>query len=218
LSLAIHSLVIGALLVRAAARPSGDGHSPDAAGSSRGERPGVNFFALLAPGPAAVELPSAPRVQPTDIPSLERVPLDLPRVDLVSPHAVAAAPQLSANGGGTGAGGGGGGGGGGAGAGGGAGSGTEGEGDYIYHASPRTLILPPLAKPPGSVSGRTYRIRFWVAADGRVTRVEVDPPIADQAYRREFLERMMAYQFYPAHTRDGANVASVETVPLTIGN
>jgi outer membrane biosynthesis protein TonB len=85
-------------------------------------------------------------------------------------------------------------------------------------ASPRTAILPPLAKVPGSVAGRTYRIRFSVAADGRVTRVEVDPPIADDAYRREFLERMQAYQFYPARTRDGRNVASVVTVPLRIGH
>jgi len=57
-----------------------------------------------------------------------------------------------------------------------------------------------------------------VAADGRVTRVEIDPPIRDDAYRRDFVERMLAYQFYPARTRDGANVASVVTVPLRIGN
>ena len=89
--------------------------------------------------------------------------------------------------------------------------------DYIFVASPRTAILPPLAKAPGSVAGRTYRIRFWVAADGRVTRVDIDPPIRDDAYRREFVERMMAYQFYPARTRDGMNMASVVTVSLRIG-
>src|SRR3989454_1106045 len=85
-------------------------------------------------------------------------------------------------------------------------------------AAPRTAILPPLAKVPGSVAGRTYRVRFWVAADGRVTRVEVEPPIAEAAYSREFQRRMLAYQFYPARTRDGRNVASVVTVPLRIGN
>jgi len=82
----------------------------------------------------------------------------------------------------------------------------------------RASRLPPLAKVPGSVAGRTYRVRFWVAADGRVTRVEVDPPITDANYSREFQQRMMAYQFYPAHTRDGRNVASIVTVPLRIGN
>jgi len=98
------------------------------------------------------------------------------------------------------------------------GPGTGGEGGYIFVASPRTAILPPLARVPGSVAGRTYVVKFWVAADGRVTRVEIDPPIADAAYSREFQQRMMAYQFYPARTRDGRNVASVVLVPLRIGN
>src|SRR5206468_1183048 len=104
------------------------------------------------------------------------------------------------------------------GVGGAAGPGTGDEGGYIFVAAPRTAILPPLAKVPGSVAGRTYRVRFWVAADGRVTRVEVEPPIAEAAYSREFQQRMMAFRFYPAHTRDGQNVASVVTVPLRIGN
>jgi TonB family protein len=77
------------------------------------------------------------------------------------------------------------------------------------------MIVPPQA--PGSVAGRTYRIRFSVAADGRVTRVEVDPPIVDEAYRREFLKRMLAYQFVP-EKRDGRNVASVVTVTIQIGH
>src|SRR2546430_982876 len=114
------------------------------------------------------------------------------------------------------------GGGGGGGAGGGTGAapgpGTGGEGGYIFVASPRTAILPPLARVPGSVAGRTYVVKFWVAADGRVTRVEIDPPMADAAYSREFQQRMMAYQFYPARTRDGRNVASIVPVPLRIGH
>jgi hypothetical protein len=61
-------------------------------------------------------------------------------------------------------------------------------------------------------------VRFWVAADGRVTRVEVDPPIRDADYKREFQQIMMAYRFYPARTRDGRSVASVVTVSLLIGN
>jgi hypothetical protein len=92
------------------------------------------------------------------------------------------------------------------------------EGGYILHAAPRTAILPPLAQVPGSVAGRALRVSFWVAADGRVTRVEVDPPIADAAYNGEFHRRMMAYQFYPAHTRGGRTLADVVIVPLRIGN
>ena len=98
------------------------------------------------------------------------------------------------------------------------GPGTGGGGDYISVASPRALILPPLGRVPGAVAGRTYRIRFWVAADGRVTRVEIDPPVPDAGYRRDLLERMLAYQFHPARTRSGTPVASVVTVPLRIGN
>src|SRR5207237_8652916 len=71
------------------------------------------------------------------------------------------------------------------GAGAGAGPGTGDEGGYILHAAPRTAILPPLAQVPGSVAGRTLRVSFWVAADGRVTRVEVDPPIGDARYDQE---------------------------------
>jgi len=104
------------------------------------------------------------------------------------------------------------------GTGGGTGPGTGDEGGYILHAAPRTAILPPLAQVPGSVAGRTLRVSFWVAADGRVTRVAVDPPIADAAYNREIQRRMLAYQFYPAHTRGGRTLADVVTVPLRIGN
>jgi len=98
------------------------------------------------------------------------------------------------------------------------GPGTGSAGDYISRASPRTAFVPPLAKVPGSLAGRTYQVRFWVAADGNVTRVEVDPPMHDEPYRREFLERMMAFRFYPARMRDGTNVASVFTVAITLGN
>src|SRR5947199_409667 len=100
----------------------------------------------------------------------------------------------------------------------GVGPGTGDEAGYIFPASPRTAILPPLASVPGSVAGRTYHVKFWVSVEGRVIRVEVEPPIADAAYGREFQQRMMAYQFYPAHTRDGRNVTYVVTVPLRIGN
>jgi hypothetical protein len=98
------------------------------------------------------------------------------------------------------------------------GSGTSPAGDYISVASPRAAILPPLGQVPGAVAGRTYHIRFWVAADGRVTRVAIDPPMPDDGYRRDLLERLLAYQFYPARMRSGTAVASVVTVPLRIGN
>ena len=162
----------------------------------------MNFFVLRggASAPAAVDLPT-PSIQTANLPALSQIKVDLPRLDFGSDSGTGGASGPGARPG--------------SGLGSAEGSGTGGEGDYIVIASPRTLIVPP--KAPGSMAGHTYRIRFWVGADGRVTRVEIDPPIADERYRREFLERMRAYQFVPAQTRDKRNVASVVTVTLRIG-
>src|SRR5437879_4020184 len=222
-SLFAHAALIAGVLVqgRAALRrgavPGGGG----AGGAGGGDRPVINFFPMPArAAPAAVDVPPAPRVSVTALPALQQIKLDLPRVEAPQPDLMAGLRSVAAAvvGGGQGPGTGGGAGAGiGPGAGGAAGPGTGDEGGYIF-AAPRTAIVPPLAKVPGSVAGRTYRVRFWVAADGRVTRVEVEPPIAEADYSREFQRRMLAYQFYPARTRDGRNVASVVTVRLRIGN
>lgn len=187
------------------------------AGSAASGEARVNFFAIPAGAPAAVEMALPPRLALSDLSALRRINIELPPLEL--PRATLPVPTTAALGGGGGnAGGGGRGTGPGAATGSGVGSGTGDEAGYIFPASPRTAILPPLAKVPGSVAGRTYRVKFWVSVEGRVTRVEVVPPIADAAYGREFQQRMMAYQFYPAHTRDGRNVSYVVTVPLRIGN
>ena len=210
-SFLVHVVVVAGLLW-AGARLGSSGSG--IAGGGQGGRASVNFFALPSGAPSAIEVPSMPRVDLAHMPPLSQIKVDLPRVDIPRETASPAPDQGVAGGGG-----GGGGQGGGAGGGTGAtlGPGTGGEGDYILPASPRTAILPP-AKVPGSVAGRTYRIRFSVTADGRVTRVEIDPPIADEAYRREFLERLLAFQFVPARTRDGRNVASVVTVTVRPGH
>jgi hypothetical protein len=189
-----------------------------------GGRPGVNFFLVpRAAVPVTLPIPAPPAVTLSDLPAPRVVPLELPPLE--SPRAplpralfLAAGRPTPASGAAAGGGGPGSVVGPGAGAGVDTGPGTGGEAGYIFGAAPRTTILPPLARVPGSVAGRTYRVRFWVAADGRVTRVTVEPPITDAGYSREFQQRMMAYQFYPAQTRDGRNVASVITVPLRIGN
>ena len=178
----------------------------------------MNFFTIPAAAPAAVEMALSPRLTLSDLSALRRIHVELPPLEL--PQATLPAPTVTPSGGGGNAGGGAGGRGTGPGAaaGAGVGSGTGDEASYIFPASPRTAILPPLASVPGSVAGRTYHVKFWVSVEGRVIRVEVEPPIADAAYGREFQQRMMAYQFYPAHTRDGRNVTYVVTVPLRIGN
>lgn len=217
LAVVAHVAVLGAVLVVGARRGRGTG---PAAGAAAAGPPVVNFFVTRPAAPVAVSVPlvlappPAPRIDATALaavpaPRVELPPL--PRPDLRP------GPGTAVEAGGPGGGGAPGGGGGDA-SGRDAGSGTAGGGGYIFVASPRTAILPPLARVPGSVAGRTYRVTFWVSAAGRVTRVVVDPPIADAEYSREFQQRMMAYQFYPARTRDGRNVASVVTVPLRIGN
>jgi len=219
-SMVVHGLIIVVLIARGRellqrlpGAPGQGGGGNDGAG-----RPQINFFTLPVAGPAAVDVPAVPAVIVSDLRALPPLKLDLPPLDVPRAPLLAATAAGAVNPSvGPGAGGGqGGGAGGGTGAV--TGAGTAGEGGYIFVASPRTAILPPLAKVPGSVTGRTYVVKFWVAADGRVTRVEIDPPIADAAYSREFQQRMMAYQFYPARTRDGGNVASVVLVPLRIGN
>jgi len=209
----IHAAVVGALVVH--------GHEIPGRGQGGSRPPGdatVNFFAIPAGAPAAVDMALPARLTPSDLSALPRIHLELP--PLVVPRTALPLPTAPLGGTGGNAGGGGAGRGMGLGTVGGAGvgSGTGDEASYIFPASPRTAILPPLASVPGSVAGRTYRVKFWVSVEGRVTRVDVEPPIADAAYGREFQQRMMAYQFYPAHTRDGRNVSYVVMVPLRIGN
>ncbi len=178
----------------------------------------MNFFAIPAGAPAAVDMALPARLTPSDLSALRRIHVELPPVELPQTTLPPPAAALGGAGGNVGGGGGGRVTGLGTTGGVGVGSGTGDEASYIFPASPRTAILPPLARVPGSVAGRTYRVTFWVSVEGRVTRVDVEPPIADAAYGREFQQRMMAYLFYPAHTRDGRNVTYVVTVPLRIGN
>jgi len=211
LAVLAHASVIGALLIRG--QESTGRAAPPVAPNA------VNFFVLSRGTPASVDVALTPHVPLADLSGLRRIAIELPPVDL--PRATLPLPVMPVSGGTGGAEGARAGGGGpatGVGTAAGAGPGTGDEGGYILHAAPRTAILPPLAQVPGSVVGRTLRVSFWVAADGRVTRVDVDPPIADAAYNREFQRRMMAYQFYPAHTRGGRTLADVVIVPLRIGN
>ena len=208
-----HVVIVGALLIRGREILGRGQGGSRASGDAR-----VNFFAVPAGAPAAVDMALPPRLTLSDLSALRRIHVELPPLE--PPQVMLPAPTAAVEGGGGNAGGGGGGRvpGPGAAAGVGVGPGTGDEAGYIFPASPRTAILPPLARVPGSVAGRTYRVMFWVSVEGRVTRVDVVPPIADAAYGREFQQRMMAYQFYPAHTRDGRNVTYVVTVPLRIGN
>ena len=80
-------------------------------------------------------------------------------------------------------------------------------------ASPRWAIFPPPGAPRG-IRGTPHEVRFWVATDGHVTRVDVTPTITNEKYLQEFTKRMMGYLFNPATTRDGRPVDFVVTVTV----
>ncbi|MEX2156414.1 MAG: hypothetical protein WD773_06200 [Gemmatimonadales bacterium] len=198
----------------------GGGGTGPRGGGGGGGRPAVSWFALPAPSrPQAQEVPAAPDVTvpmlATPVP--EAVKIDVPLATVLTPP-----PAPVGTGGGTAGGpgqgpgtGGGKGTGTGPGAGADSGSGSGGDASYIFPASPRWTIFPPPGA-PREARGRRHEVRFWVTAEGRVTRVEVTPPIKDAGYRREFTERMMGYLFNPAMTRDGRRVdyvASVTVIP-----
>ncbi len=189
-------------------------------GGGGGGRPAVSWFALPSVSvPQAHDLPQAPTVSvPTvTVPVTEPVKIDVPPPNLaIAPPAAVGTGAGTSGGPGQGPGTGGGQGTGtGPGVGADTGSGSGGGAGYIFPASPRWTIFPPPGA-PREARGRRHEVRFWVTADGRVTRVEVTPPIKDASYRREFTERMMGYLFNPATTRDGRHVdfvASVTVIP-----
>ncbi len=162
----------------------------------------------------------APELQLPD-PSLAQLAVSTQRVELreVTGQIVPALRIGSGpgSGGGTGAGTGSGGGvgsGQGTGVGSGQGPGTGGEGGSIFPPEPKFIIVP--ADRPNSVRGQEYAVHFWVNAEGKVTRVEVDPDIPDRAYRRKFLDQMFQFQFTPARTLDGVAVDGQITIPISL--
>jgi len=221
LSFLAHIAIAILVLWRGAALfEGGGGGSGPRGGGGGGGRPAVSWFAIPAISSAqAHDIPQPPAVTvPTvAVPAMEPVKIDVP------PPAVVIAPPPSAavgtgagttGGAGQGPGSGGGRGTGtGTGVGADSGAGSGGNASDIFPASPRWTIFPPPGA-PREARGRRHEVRFWVTAEGRVTRVEVTPPIKDSGYRREFTDRMMGYLFNPATTRDGRHVDYVATVTV----
>jgi len=211
LSFVVHVTIAVLVLWRGAAlfENGGGGGSGPRGGGGGGGRPAVSYFALpTTPAAQAQETRPAPAVTvPTVAPPVaEPVKLDVPppTIALTPPAAVGTGDgttggpgQGPGSGGGTGTGTG-------TGTGADAGPGSGGSASDIFAATPRWAIMAPPGA-PREARGR-HEVRFWVTADGRVTRVEVTPPIKDSGYRREFTERMMGYLFNPATTRDGRHV------------
>jgi len=217
LSFIVHVTIAILVLWRGAAlfENGGGGGSGPRGGGGGGGRPAVSYFALATPPAAQVqETRPAPAVTvPTVAPPVaEPVKLDVPPPTLaLSPPAVVGTGDGTTGGPGQGPGSGGGTGTGtGTGTGVDAGPGSGGSASDIFAATPRWAIMAPPGA-PREARGR-HEVRFWVTADGRVTRVEVTPPIKDSGYRREFTERMMGYLFNPATTRDGHRIDYVASL------
>jgi len=197
----------------------GGGGTGPRGGGGGGGRPAVSWFALPTPSSAraepALQAPAVtvPTVAPPP-PLAEPVKLELPppTVSITPPAAVGTGDgttggpgQGPGTGGGTGTGTG-------TGTGADAGPGSGGSASDIFAATPRWAIMAPPGA-PRDARGR-HEVRFWVTADGRVTRIEVTPPIKDSGYRREFTERMMGYLFNPASTRDGRHVEYIASLTV----
>jgi hypothetical protein len=211
-ALLIHAAIVAFVLWQSAEILGEGGGGPGARGGGGGRgRMRAVFFTAPAYAVPQVELPTPPAVT-VPVMAVPAIPLDLARIDIPQPQtkATATGPATGVGpgtGGGQGAGQG-------PGVGSAVGPGTGGEAGYILQASPRWLIIPP-GNAPSSAKGHALRVQFWVAADGRVTRVNADPEIGDAGYRRAFMERMMGYLFNPATTRDGQPVASVYVITVT---
>jgi len=202
LAVFLHVVIVAALVIRGREILGRGQGGSRASGQAR-----VNFFAIPAGAPAAVEMALSPRLTLSDLSALRRIHVELPPLAL--PQATLPVPTVAPSGGGGNAGGGAGGRGTGSGAavGVGVGPGTEGEAGYIVRAQPRRVL--PLV--PKCASAGALEVRFWVGADGRPTRVELDPLPADERCRREFVDQMMGTSFYPAR-RNGQPVASVYSI------
>ncbi len=57
-------------------------------------------------------------------------------------------------------------------------------------------------------------VTFHLDARGRVTDLEVSPPIRDRGYARKFDKAMRKYEFKPARDADGRAVAGI--LPVTV--
>ncbi len=219
LSFLAHVAIVILVLWRGAAlfENGGGGGTGPRGGGGGGGRPAVSWFAL--PTPSSPRRETAPQAPAVTVPTAatrvtEPVKIDLPPPTLaIAPPVAVGTGEGTTGGPGQGPGGGGGTGTGtGTGTGSDAGPGSGGKASDIFAATPRWAIMAPPGA-PREARGR-HEVRFWVTADGRVTRIEVTPPIKDSGYRREFTERMMGYLFNPATTRDGRRVEYIASLTV----
>ena len=189
---------------------------PGPRGGGGGDGGATAYFTLPAsPPPAPVDIPAPPQIAVDQLPIPDVQITDLARIEVPQQQLPIASSSANTGTGGPGQGPGTGGGTGtgvGTGTGSAEGPGTGGGSGDIFDATPLGIILPARC-----LRGYT-NARFWVAVDGKVTRVEMEPPPREAGCRREMTERLMGYKFRPATTRDGQPVSSIFQIKLNQGN
>lgn len=227
ISLLLHALVV-ALLVRIGLEEAELRGNPisdalqSAGGGGGGGTGGVEYVVLQPPPPPPpAEAVEVPLVVPTVVPPVASEPEIRPEFPAAVPDSIPAAAGAGSAGTGGGSGGGTGtgqgpgqGSGVGPGSGGGSGGGTAGGGRRGSPPEQRLMIIPPLDQPK-SLRGTTVEVTFHIDARGRVTALEVAPPIADRGYRRKFDEALREYEFKPARDPDGRAVAGIYIATVT---
>ncbi len=197
---------------------AGGGAGPQGGGAGGSQITYVELPAFVTPSPRREE-PVPPRARDVSIPKpqLRDIPKESRPLNLRRPTGPIVAGIDPVRGAGSGAGSGtssgsgrGAGTGRGTGIGSGQGTGTGGSGIAGLGPTLQQALIPP-SDWPDEVRGQAYKVRFWVDEQGKVTRVEVEPRIADSAYRNKFLDKMREYVFSPARRSDGTPIpASVE--------
>lgn len=214
LSFLAHVAIAILVLWRGAAlfESGGGGGTGPRGGGGGGGRPAVSWFAL--PTTSSPQLTTTPQTQAVTVPTVATPVTEPVKIDLPPPTVAITPPVAVGTGDGTAGGpgkgpgtGGGTGTGTGTGTGSDAGPGSGGKASDIFAATPKWVLNPPDGMPHGR-----YEVRFWVTTEGRVTRVEITPPMKDAGYRREFTRQLMGYLFNPARTRDGRYVDFVATI------
>jgi len=221
-SFIVHVTIAILVLWRGAAlfANGGGGGSGPRGGGRGGGRPAVSWFALPRPASPAARAENVPPAAAVTVPTVALVTVPL-KVALPPPTLVVTPPQPavvgpgdgttggpgqgpgSAGGTGTGSG---------TGTGADAGPGSGGGASDIFGPTP--LLMPTI--PPGAPleEKRKHEVRFWIRADGRVTRIEVSPPIRDSGYRRVFMETMRNFVFSPAKTKAGRPIDYVYSIDV----
>jgi protein TonB len=226
LSAAVHvgAIVLLVLGGSALGAYAGDGIGPGSVGGGGGGGSGRVRYIELPPAPTSAPEARAQEAAEDALtlpePDVARLPPESAALEIPRQARRVVVIEREGDGSGSGQGpGGGSGSGGGLGSGQGTGIGSHsgpgtGGGGAVLAPEPRAVLYPFEEAPP-SIKGRRFTLHFWVDRRGRVTRVEVEPAIADAGFRNALLDRLRQWVFYPARTAEGRPMQGELLVPYT---